>query len=57
MVTTRIEVTDLTVHQVPYRTNSHLCQVVAAKEATNLERITGRIGIAWVDAKRFHTFV
>ena len=49
-VTTGVEVSDLTLLQVPLRTDMHRLQVVAAKETTDLEGSTGRIGIAGVEA-------
>ena len=53
LITTAIEVSDLSVFQVPYWTNGHICHVVTTKESANLEGITAGIGQTGVDSHEF----
>ena len=57
LVTTAIYVTDEAALQVPSRTDSHLCHIVTAKEATYLVIWTGGIGKAGVDTHLQNTLV
>ena len=43
LVTTAIEVADATAFQVPCRTDLHLCLVVSAKDAGEIEGIAGEV--------------
>ena len=57
LITTGIEVTDLTTLQIPYRTNSHGGLIVSTEETTNLEIRTLSIGITWVVTHRDNTII
>ena len=50
LVTTTIEVADLTLLQIPSRTNSHISLVVSTKETTYLVGITAGVREGGVDA-------
>ena len=49
LITTTIEVTNRTSLQIPTRTDSHICLVVATEKTSNLEFITTGVGEGCVD--------